>query len=117
MSARAKVALSVAASILSVAGLAFVVGTLIHVRNLDQLHHLLTYDYMSFVDSHADGSLGSVANDFFTGVSLVLIGSVLFTKIERTSRGARIVAACLFVFAALSLVYACANLRLGIAPH
>ncbi|MBN3823977.1 hypothetical protein G3O00_10175 [Burkholderia sp. Ac-20384] len=117
MKARAQVALSAAASIISIAGLAFVVGTLIHLRNLDQLHRLLSYDYMSFADSHADGSLGSIANDFFTGIALVLIGSVLFTKVEKAHRVARIVAACLFVFVAFSLAYACANLRIGIKPY
>ncbi|KAG8150906.1 hypothetical protein BFF94_023995 [Burkholderia catarinensis] len=84
---------------------------------MEQLHHLLSYDYMSFVDSHAEGGMGSAASDFFIGVALILIGSVLFTKIEKTSRVARIVAACLFIFVAFSLAYACANHRVGVKPY
>lgn len=117
MKARAQVALSIAASIISVAGLSFVAGTLVRVRNLDQLHRLFSYDYMSFVDSQADGAIGSVASDFFTGIALVLVGCVLFTKVEKTSQVARIAAALLFAFVALSLGYACSNLRVGIRPY
>lgn len=116
MKTRAQIALSVVASIVSVIGLAFVAGTLIRVRSLDQLHRLLSYEYMSFVDSQADGAIGSIASDFFTGIALILIGSILFTKIEITSQTARVVAAILFVLVALSLAYACFNLRVGVKP-
>lgn len=116
MKTRAQIALSVVASIVSVIGLAFVAGTLIRVRSLDQLHRLLSYEYMSFVDSLADGAIGSIASDFFTGIALILIGSILFTKIEKTSQTARVVAAILFVLVALSLAYACFNLRVGVKP-
>jgi hypothetical protein len=117
MKARAQIALSIVASIISMIGLAFVAGTLARVRSLDQLRHLLSYDYMSFVDSQADGAIGSIASDFFTGIALVLVGSILFTKIEKTSPVAKIVAALLFVFVALSLGYACSNLRVGVKPY
>lgn len=117
MKTRAQIALSVVASIISVIGLAFVAGTLSRVRSLDQLHHLLSYDYMSFLDSQADGAIGSVASDFFTGIALMLVGSILFTKNEKTGKPARIVAAILFVFVALSLAYACSNLRIGLKPY
>jgi hypothetical protein len=116
MKTRAQIALSIVASIISVIGLVFVAGTLSRVWSLDQLHRLLSYDYMSFLDSQADGAIGSVASDFFTGIALVLVGSILFTKIEKTSQTARFVAAILFVFVALSLAYACLNLRIGVKP-
>lgn len=117
MKKRAQIALSAVAAALSVVGLALVVATLIHLRSVEQLRHLLSYEYMSFVDSQAEGSLGSVANDFFTGVGLLLVGSVLFAKIEKTSRAAGIVAAVFFVFVAFSLGYACLNLRIGVKPY
>ncbi|MFM0437572.1 hypothetical protein PQQ84_13970 [Paraburkholderia strydomiana] len=117
MKARAHIALPIVASIFSLIGLAFVVGTLSRVRDLDQLHRLLSYDYMSFLDSQADGAIGSIASDFFTGIALILVGSIFFTKIEKTSQPARVVAAILFVLVALSLAYACSNLRVGIKPY
>lgn len=117
MKRRAHIALTVVASIVSAIGLAFVAGTLSRVRSLDQLHRLLSYDYMSFVDSQADSAIGSVASDFFTGIALILVGSILFTKVEKTSQPARVVAAILFVFVALSLGYACSNLRIGVKPY
>lgn len=116
MKTRAHIGVSIVASIISVIGLAFVVGTLSRVRSLDQLHRLLSYDYMSFLDSQADGAVGNVASDFFTGIALILVGSTLFTKIEKTSQTARVVAAILFAFVALSLGYACLNLRIGVKP-
>ena len=114
---RGKVVLSFPASIASAMGLAFVVGTLSHLRSLDQLQRLLSYDYMSLVDSQAEGAIGGVAGDFFTGIALILVGSVLFTKIEKTRGIAKIVAAFLFMFIALTLGYACSNLRIGIKPY
>ncbi|CAE6806044.1 hypothetical protein R69619_05433 [Paraburkholderia nemoris] len=116
MKTRAQIVVSIVASITSVVGLAFVAGTLSRVRSVDQLHRLLSYDYVSFVDSQADGAIGSVASDFFTGIALILIGSILFTKSEKAGKAARVVAAVLFVFVALSLGYACSNLRIGVKP-
>jgi uncharacterized membrane protein YwzB len=117
MKTRAQVALSVVASIASVIGLALVAGTLGRVRSLDQLHRLLSYDYVSFVDSQADGAIGSVASDFFIGIALILVGSILFTKTEKAGKTARVVAAILFMFVALSLGYACSNLRIDVKPY
>ena len=117
MKKRATVALSVVAAALSAMGLAFIGATLTRTRSLDQLRHLLSYDYMSFVDSQADGAIGAVASDFFIGVGLLLVGSVLFAKVEKTSRGATILAALLYALVAISLVYACLNLRVGAKPY
>lgn len=109
--------LSVVASLIAIVGLAFVAGTLIRLRSLDQLHRLLSYDYMSLVDSRADGALGGVASDFFTGIALMLVGSVLFMRVAKTGRVARVISALLFVFVAVTLVYACLTSRVGTTPY
>lgn len=113
MKKQALIVLATVASIISLAGLLFSVGTLVSLRSPDQLHRLLSYDYLSFVDSQA---VGGIASDFFTGVALLLIGSVLFTRVERTSHVGKTVAGLLLVFIALTLVYACLNARIGIRP-
>lgn len=113
MKKRARIALTTVASIISLVGLVFIGETLVSLRSLDQLHRLLSYDYLSFVDSRA---VGGMTNDFFTGVALLLIGSVLFIKVERTHRVGKIVAGLLLLFIALTLVYACLDTRIGIRP-
>ncbi len=109
--------LSVVALLIAIVGLVFTGGTLLRLRGLDQLHRLLSYDYMSFVDSQADGALGSVANDFFTGIALMLVGCVLFTRVAKTGRVAGVISAFLFVFVAVTLVYACLTSRVGTTPY
>lgn len=114
MKKTAEIALATTASIVSLVGLVLSIGTLASLRSLDQLHRLLSYDYLSFIDSRAAGGM---ASDFFTGAALLLIGSVLFTKIERMSRVGQTVAGLVLLFIAFTLVYACLNPRIGIRPY
>jgi hypothetical protein len=53
MKSRAQLALSILAAVFLAVGLALIAGTLTHLGSVDQLRRLLSYDYMSFVDSQA----------------------------------------------------------------
>ncbi|KUY86213.1 hypothetical protein [Burkholderia sp. RF4-BP95] len=114
MKKRTQIALATAASILSLVGMVFSVGALLSLRSVDQLHHLLSYDYLSFVDGQTAGGL---ATDFFTGIALVLIGSILFTKTQRAGDVGKAVASFLLLFIACTLIYACLNPRIGVRPY
>lgn len=114
MKKQVQIVLATVASIVSFVGLVLSVGTLVSLRSWHQLHRLLGYDYVSFADSQA---VGGVASDFFVGMALLLIGSLLFTKIERASQAGKVVAALVLVFIAFTLVYACLNPRIGIRPY
>jgi hypothetical protein len=106
----------VIATLFALLGLISIAGTFANLSTPDQLHRLLSYDYMSFADSHAEHDLGDFANAFYVSVALMLIGGTLFIRIERTRTVARIVTSLLFVLLAFSLVYACLNPRIGIQP-
>lgn len=114
MKKNARIVLTTTASIVSLVGLVLSIGTLASLRSLDELHRLLSYDYLSFVDSQA---VGGMASDFFTGAALLLLGSVLFTRVERMSRVGRAVAGLMLLFVAFTLVYACLNPRIGVRPY
>ncbi|VWC82866.1 hypothetical protein [Burkholderia lata] len=106
----------VIATLFTLIGFVSVAGTFAHLSTRDQLHRLLSYDYMSFADSLAERDLGDFANDFYVGVALLLVGGTLFIRIERTRTVARIVTSLLLTLLAFSLVYACLNPRIGIRP-
>ena len=106
----------VIASLLTLIGLVSVAGTFANLSTPDQLHRLLSYDYMSFADSIVEHDLGDFANSFYIGVALMLVGGTLFIRIERTRTVARIVTSLLFALLAFSLVYACLSPRIGILP-
>lgn len=72
---------------------------------------LLSYDYMSFVDSLDNGA----ANDFYTAIGLCLVGSTSLGHFWK-NRTMRIVSSSLFVFISVSLVYALLHLRIGVRP-
>ncbi|WP_175657325.1 hypothetical protein [Burkholderia ambifaria] len=114
MTKRTQIVLATAATILSLVGLVFSVGALLSLRSVDQFHRLLSYDYLSFVDGQAAGGL---ATDFFTGIALVLIGSILFTRTRRAGDVGKAVASFLLVFIALTLIYACLSPRIGVRPY
>lgn len=114
MKIRVQMLLATVASIITLIGVTFSVGTLVSVRSVEQLRHLLSYDYVSFVDSLA---IGDVANDFYTGIALIAVGGMLFTKIERTSRTGKWVGGLALLFIAFTLIYACLHTRVGILPY
>ncbi|HIH2751060.1 TPA: hypothetical protein ACYLN4_006887 [Burkholderia lata] len=109
-----QIALATAASILCLVGTVFCVGVLLSLRSVDQLHRLLSYDYLSFVDGQTASGL---ATDFFTGIALLLIGSILFTKTQRAGQVSKVVAGFLLVFIACTFIYACLNPRIGVRPY
>lgn len=74
----------------------------------------MTYDYVSIVDGQA---VGGMVSDFFTGVAMLLIGSVLFMKVDRVRRFGKVAAGTLLLFISLTLVYACVNPRIGVRPY
>ncbi|MBY4722938.1 MULTISPECIES: hypothetical protein [Burkholderia] len=106
----------VIATLFTLIGLVPVAGTFVNLSTPDQLHRLLSYDYMSFADSRVERDLGDFANDFYVGAALMLVGGTLFIRIERTRTVARIVTSLLFALLAFSLVYACLNPRIGMLP-
>lgn len=114
MKKSARIALVTTASVISLVGLVLSIGTLVSLRSLDELHRLLSYDYLSFVDSQA---VGGMTSDFFTGAALLLLGSMLFTKVGRMSRIGQTVAGSVLLFVAFTLVYACLNPRIGLRPY
>lgn len=116
MTKSAKIAVIVVVLICSALGLLTVVGTLIDLSSIGQIKRLISFNYMSFVDGLEVGGVNGVANDFFTGIALLLIGTILLTRFERTRKAAGIVAGGLFLFVAFCLVYACLNPRIGIRP-
>lgn len=114
MKPRASIFVSSFAGIVSLVGLVLTIGALATLRSGDALHRVLTYDYISFVDGE---TVGGMVSDFFIGVALLLVGSVLFTRVGRVRRYSKLVAGVLFVFIALTLAYACVNPRVGIRPY
>jgi len=114
MKLRASILVTFFAGVVSLVGLVLTIGALASLRTGDGLHRLLTYDYVSFVDG---ATVGGMVSDFFIGVALLLVGSVLFTKVDRVRRYTKLAAGILFVFIALTLVYACLNPRVGIRPY
>ncbi|MBN3773903.1 MULTISPECIES: hypothetical protein [Burkholderia] len=106
----------VVATLFTLIGLVFVAGTFANLSTPDQLHRLLSYDYMSFVDSLVEHNLGDFANNFYVGVALMLVGGTLLIRVERTRTVARIVTSLLFALLTFSLVYACLNPRIGTLP-
>ncbi|EKS9798891.1 MULTISPECIES: hypothetical protein [Burkholderia] len=106
----------VIATLFTLIGLVPVAGTFVNLSTPDQLHRLLSYDYMSFADGRVERDLGDFANDFYVGAALMLVGGTLFIRIERTRTVARIVTSLLFALLAFSLVYACLNPRIGRLP-
>jgi hypothetical protein len=114
MKPRASILVTLFAGIVSLVGLVLTIGALAPLRTVDGLHRLLTYDYVSFVDG---ATVGGMVSDFFVGVALLLVGSVLFTKVDRVRRYSNLTAGILFLFIALTLIYACINPRVGIRPY
>lgn len=106
----------VIATLFTLLGLISVAGTFANLSTPDQLHRLLSYDYMSFADSLAEHGIGDFASAFYVSVALMLVGGTLFIRIERTRTVARIVTSLLFALLAFSLVCACLNPRIGIRP-
>lgn len=111
MKSAANIAWAIAASLVSLVGWGVSVATLASLTSVDQFQRLLTFDYLSFVDSRAIGGAG---NDFFTGIALALIGSVLFTRVDRMNRIGKSVAGLLLLFVACTLVFASLNPRIGV---
>ncbi|AOJ66425.1 hypothetical protein WJ32_29070 [Burkholderia ubonensis] len=119
MSIRRTVALSVAAALAALScfiGCAVIVSTLLHVETLTQLDRLVSFGYLSFADSLEISDAGGPADFFFGGIGLVLLGSLLLTKVPSVERIARGVACALFLFLASCLVYACLHSRVGEVP-
>lgn len=116
MKKRIKIPLAAAATSFSLIGLLLTVGTLADLRTTDQVARLMSFDYVSFVDSLDVGGLNGIADDFFTGIGLLLVGAVLFTRFEKTATVGRMVAGVLFIFVAMAMIYACLHSRVGIKP-
>ncbi|KVN70930.1 hypothetical protein [Burkholderia ubonensis] len=97
-------------------GYAVIVSTLLHVETLTQLDRLVSFGYLSFADSLEISDAGGPADFFFGGIGLVLLGSLLLTKVPSVERIARGIACALFLFLASCLVYACLHPRVGEVP-
>lgn len=114
MKPRASILVTFFAGIVSLAGLVLTIGALAALKSVDELHRLLTFDYVSFVDGR---TVGGMASDFFIGVAMLLVGSVLFTKVDCVRCLSKAVAGILLLFISLTLTYACLNPRIGIRPY
>ena len=114
MKLRANILVPSFAGIVSLVGLVLAIGALAALKSVDELHHLLTFDYVSFVDGQ---TVGGMVSDFFIGVAMLLVGSVLFTKVDSVRRFSKAVAGILLLFISLTLIYACLNPRIGIRPY
>lgn len=110
----ASILLSLFAGFVSLIGLVLTLGALAALKSVDELHRLLTFDYLSFVDGQ---TVGDMVSDFFNGIAMLLFGSVLFMKVDRVRRISKAVAGVLLLFIALTLVYSCLNPRIGIRPY
>jgi hypothetical protein len=108
MKPRAAVLVSLFAGVVSLVGLVLTIGALGALRSTDELHRLLTYDYVSFVDAQA---VGGMVSDFFIGIAMLIIGSMLFSKLVYVRRLSKAVAGVLLLFISLTLIYACLNPR------
>lgn len=102
------------AGIVSLVGLVLTIGALSALKSLEELRHLLTYDYVSFVDGQV---VGGMVTDFFVGAAILLIGSALFMKVDGARRFSQVVAGVLLLFVSLTLVYTCFNPRIGVRPY
>ncbi|MGN6653602.1 hypothetical protein [Trinickia sp.] len=111
MKKAADIVCAIAASLISLLGWGVSVGAVASLTSFNQLQRLLTFDYLSFADSRAIGGTG---NDFFTGVALSLIGSVLFTRVDRMTRIGKTVAGLLLLFVAFTLAFTSLNPRIGV---
>ncbi|CAM2191237.1 protein of unknown function [Paraburkholderia kururiensis] len=58
-----------------------------------------------------------MVSDSFIGVAMLLVGSVVFMKLDGTRRISKYVAGSLLIFIALTLVYACLSPKIGIRPY
>jgi hypothetical protein len=116
MKNRAKIMWVLVAAVPSFIGLLFIIGTAFDIKSTSQLQQLLSFRYLSFVDSLEAGGISGMTNDFFTGVGLLLLGSTLFTKVKRVSWLARCVAGVIFTFVAICLVFACLTPQIGVKP-
>ncbi|MFM0646658.1 hypothetical protein PQR14_20225 [Paraburkholderia bryophila] len=116
MKNRAKILLIFLASVVSLIGLLFVIGTIVDIKSIDQVRRLLSFKYLSFVDSLEAGGISGMTSDFFTGVGLLLLGSTLFTRVDKVSRAAHAIAGVVFIFFAACLVYACLTANTGARP-
>ena len=114
MKPRASILLSLFAGIVSLVGLVLTFGALSALKSVDELHRLLTYDYVSFVDGQ---TVGDMVSDFFIGVAMLLVGSVLFTKVDRVRPVSKVAAGVLLLLISLTLVYACLDPRIGVRPY
>ena len=114
MKLRANILVPSFAGIVSLVGLVLAIGALAALKSVDELHHLLAFDYVSFVDGE---TVGGMVSDFFIGVAMLLVGNVLFTKVDCVRRLSKAVAGILLLFISLTLIYACLNTRIGIRPY
>ncbi|WP_157381372.1 hypothetical protein [Burkholderia ubonensis] len=89
--------------------------TIGEVKSWHQLYRLITFDYMSFVDSL---DAGGAANDFFVALAGLTISATVWVMLTYKSpaRIPRIVASVVFAFLAFCLVYGVANTRVGQVP-
>ncbi|WP_126282748.1 hypothetical protein [Burkholderia stagnalis] len=92
-----------------------VLATIGQIKSWHQLYRLITFDYMSFVDSL---DAGGAANDFFVALAGLAIASTVWVMLTYKSpaRIPRIVASVVFAFVAFCLVYGVANTRVGQMP-
>ncbi|RBB38922.1 hypothetical protein DPV79_16215 [Burkholderia reimsis] len=90
-------------------------ATLGKIKSWHQFYRLITFDYMSFVDSL---EAGGAANDFFIALAGLAIASTIWIVLTYKSpaRTPRIIASTVFAFVAFSLVYAANHTRVGQVP-
>ncbi|WP_139253260.1 hypothetical protein [Burkholderia ubonensis] len=98
------------------AGLVFVGSALTSLESFSQFERLISFGYMSLVDSMEAGGLSGLTNLFFSGIGFLLLASLILTKSPIFERAARRVACGLFLFLACCLVYACIHPRIGEVP-
>ncbi|WP_423382614.1 hypothetical protein [Burkholderia sp. LMG 32019] len=97
-------------------GFFLVESVLTELGSFAQLDRLVSFGYMSFVDSLLVGGQRGVADCFFFGVGFLLLAALVLTKSPELERMARRVACALFLFLACCLAYACIHPRIGEVP-
>ncbi|WP_157636516.1 hypothetical protein [Burkholderia ubonensis] len=92
-----------------------ILSTIGDLKSWHQFYRLITFDYMSFVDSV---NAGGAANDFFIALAGLALSSSMWSALTPGARARipRIIAATVFAFVAFCLVYGVANTRVGQVP-
>ncbi|QVN18272.1 hypothetical protein [Burkholderia pyrrocinia] len=98
------------------AGFILIGSALTSLQSFTQLDRLISFGYMSFVDSLEAGGQNGAADSFFFGIGFLLLGSLVLTKSPSFERLARRVACALFLFLAFCLAYVCIHPRIGEVP-